>query len=228
MNNKEESNLPKLENLFSSFKEAGDGIYFQKELLSRFTISPTLRFEEVLPAVAVNGGMMAFIKRSDVLVLRREPITHHILAFSQKGTNQHHIPIRPNEELKNIVFFDFDENEKLYVINNDGECQKIDIFNKLIHPKSTGITFKGENIISAKLFGKGFFALTNLLSFYYTSNFKLPVPELFFSSQQVAGFGEVVIEEITDFIIIPENRSASKKIELLFCSPQIPGIVRAV
>lgn len=227
-NNKDESNLPKLEKMFNSFKVAGDGIYFQRELLSNFTINPTLRFEEINTAIALNGGMMAFIKRSDVLVLRREAINNHILAFSQNGSNQHNIPIRSNEELKNIVFFDFDENEKLYVINNDGECQKIDIFNKHIHPISTGITFKGENLISAKLFGKGFFGLTNSGSFYYTSNFKLPVPELFFSSQQVAGFGEVVIEEITDYIIIPETRSASKKIELLFCSPQIPGIVRAV
>lgn len=222
--------LQKLENLFFNvFNDAGKGIYFQKEVLSQCSINPALRFEEVLPAIAPNGGMLAFIRRSDTLVLRKgEPIINHIIAFSQNGKNQRNTLIRPHEELKNIVLFDFDENEKLYVINNDGDCQKIDIFNRLIRPKSTGITFKGENIISAKLFGKGFFALTNLNSFYCTPNFKLPVPELFFSSQQVAGFGEVNIEEITDFVIIPESCSASKKIELLFCSPQIPGVVRAV
>ena len=220
--------LSRLEDLYVNTFDPAGKTFFQKELLSKYTIKPVLRFEECLIALAPNGGMMAYIKRPDVLILRNEPIRDHILAFAQNGKVQHNIALSSAKPLHNAVLFDFDDNEKLYIINNDGDYQKIDIFNKLIYSNTTGITFKGENIIKAKLFGNGFFALTNLNSFYYTPKFKSAAPELFFSSQQVAGLGEVIVEDITDFVVIPESRSASRKIELLFCSPQIPGVVRAV
>jgi hypothetical protein len=217
--------LSRLEDLYF---DAVGRTFFQKELLSKYTIKPVLRFEECLIALAPNGGMMAYVKHPDVLVLRNEPIKDHILAFAQNGKVQHNIPLSLAKPLNNIVLFDFDDDEKLYMLNNDGDYQKIDIFNKLIYPNTIGITFKEENIIKAKLYGNGFFALTNWNSFYYIPKFKSAAPDLFFSSQQVAGFNEVIIEEITDFVIIPESRSASHTIELLFCSPQIPGVVRAV
>ena len=222
--------LSRLEDLYlSTFEEVGSTMFFQKELLAKYSIKPVLHFEECLIAAASNGGMMAYMKRSDFLILRSgEPIKDNILAFAQNGRVEHRIPLSLAKRLNNIVLFDFDDNEKLYVLNSDGDYHKVDIFNKLIYPNSTGITFKLENIISAKLFGRGFFALTNLNSFYYTPTFKSAAPELFFSSQQVAAFNEIVIDKITDFVVIPESRSASRKIELLLCSPEIPGVIRAV
>ena len=221
--------LDNLENLYFSFDNAGKGVYIQKNSLSKFSTKLPLRFEECHIAVSTNGGLMVYVKRPDYLILGRDKlIVENILAFAQNGALLINIPYGSNIKFKNIVLFDFDENEKLFIFNDVGEYQTIDIFNKIIKRRSLGQTFQRENIISGRLFSKRFVALTNNNAIYYIPDLKVPSPSLFFSSEQISNFGEIVIQEISDYIVIPPNKSASQKMEVLLCSPQIPGVVRAI
>ena len=204
---------------FDKIKESK--MYFMKEEVSEVHYIPHLKieFENCFTSIAKNGGFVAFCKKPKVFIMDNlNPLKYNVIVMCQDGSHCKLIPY--DEKNRNLVIFDFNYEEKLYGIHDDGSIIKFDIENERFEEKISGDKFKNEKIISAKLFEKGFFSQTELYNIYYTKEIKNPFPYLFFPLNIIE-----ISKPIKEYIFIPSTKTKSKKIELIFPNPFGNGII---
>lgn len=216
--------IDQVESIATTFDKADDNVIFMKEFLCKAKpIQGKIDFENCHVAMSKNGGLIAFIKRSNLFIMDNNPIKENVRVFCQDRSNEKRIKYRNDDKEKQIVLFDFTDDEQLFAIFNEGTIYKFDIFNERFIEKTSGPTFKAEPIEKAKFFEKGFVALTKAGHFYVVKKMKEPSPVLFFPMKSV-----ITIEMVPDFIFIPANHSKSGKLELLFPNTLGHGIIRVV
>ncbi|MCQ2818452.1 MAG: hypothetical protein MJ252_14385 [archaeon] len=219
--------LESVENIYSTFEELKKNeTYYSKELITKIKpIDHSIGFENCFIAVARNGGLIAFVKKSQFFVMdASDPIRDNIRVFFQDGSGEKRIKFRSEDKDRKIVLFDFTDEEKLFIVMSDAQIYKIDIFNQKIIPKPKSNVFEGDNITSAKLFGKGFVALTRNGNFILTKNFsESNSASIFFPMGPLLRF-----DEVDDYLFLPDNVTKSKKIELLLTNPNGNGIIHVV
>ncbi len=201
-------------------------LYFTKEELTpiKYKNNIKIEFEYTLVAFSKNGGLIAFIKQSKVKIMGvNNPLKDNVLIMCQDGSNAITIPFSIEKE-KLIVLFDFNDDEKLYLITNDCRIFKFDVISMNVQEKFTSKFFKeNETIFSAKLFEKGFVCLTEKGNFYYIKDLKDPIATLFFPMKTKLNFTNEI-----DYLFIPSANSKSGKIELLITNQNEDGILNII
>lgn len=204
--------LDQIENISTTFDKLADGQSFMKEQLTKIKFQYKIEFENSLIAMSKNGGMIAFIKRHTYFIMdQQNPLKENIRIFFQDGSQEQRIRFKNDSKDDYLVLFDFTEEEQLIGISAKGTIYKFDIFSKRITTKETGNVFKAEPIETAKLFEKGFVALTKEGQFFIIRTFKEPLPALFYPMQTFLKF-----KTVKDFLFVPADKTSSKKIELFF------------
>ena len=217
------SSTETLENIALNFEKMSDDYIFMKEQFVDFEQDNKIKFnfKEWHIAMCPNGGLIAACKKKGILdITKGSKINKNIIVTYQNLRTKYLIPIDWDYKKTWVVLLDFNEKEQLYAICNDGTIFKIDITTQKAVKKSTSSIFENEPIIKAKLFEKGFIALTLNGDFYYVPDIKNPFPQLFFAMKSLLEFSNEV-----DFILIPSNFSKSKKLELLITNQTGEGIV---
>ena len=222
-----EDQTENIENIATSFDKIDDGkMFFMKEELSEVHYEPRIKieFENCYTAMAKNGGLIAYCKKPKVFIMdSHNPIKSNVIVMCQDGSNCITIPYHIDEREKILILFDFNNEEKLYGIHNDGSIIKFDILTGTAVEKVSGDTFQKEKIISAKLFENGFVAFTEINNFYLTKDIKNPQPYLFISLAMI-NIGSIVNE----YLFLPPSCTTSKNIELFFPHPEKHGIIHVI
>ena len=222
-----EDQTENIENIATSFDKIDDGkMFFMKEELSEVQYEPRIKieFENCYTAMAKNGGLIAYCKKPKVFIMdSHNPIKNNVIVMCQDGSNCITIPYHIDEREKILILFDFNNEEKLYGIHNDGTIIKFDILTGTAVQKVSGDTFQKEKIISAKLFENGFVAFTEINNFYLTKDIKNPQPYLFISLAMI-NIGSIVNE----YLFLPPSCTTSKNIELFFPHPEKHGIIHVI
>ena len=217
------NNIESLENIAINFDKMKDNQVFMKEEIIEFKEEDKIyiNFKECHIAICPNGGLIAICKKKGYLdVTKGSKVNDYIIVMHQNAKKKYFIFINWNYNEKYFILFDFNEKEQLYGICNDGSIFKIDILTLKAVPKITSEAFQIENIIKAKLYEKGFIALTTQGNFYYVKDIKNPIPELFFQMKSLLHFSNKI-----EFLIIPASVSKSKKIELLITNEKGHGVI---
>ena len=217
-----------IDNIASKFDIMDKSItlYFTKEELTpiKYPHNIKIEFEYTLVAFAKNGGLIAFLKQSKVKIMGiNNPLKDKVLIMCQDGSNPIEIPFSLEKE-KLIVLFDFNDDEKLYLITNDCQIFKFDLITMSAQEKFMSKDFKEkESIYSAKFFEKGFVCLTENGNFYYIKDMKDPIAILFFPMKSKLNFSNNI-----DYLFIPSANSKSGKIELLITNQNSEGIINII
>ena len=212
-----------LENISLNFKKMNDEYVFMKEQFVEFDEGSKMKFnfKEWHIAICPNGGLIAACKKKGILdITKGSKINKNIIVTYQNLHTKYLIPIDWDYKKSWIILLDFNEKEQLYAICNDGSIFKIDIVTQKAEKKVSSSKFENEPIVKAKLFEKGFIALTLNGDFYYVPDIKNPEPKLFLAMKSLFEFSNDV-----DFILIPKEFSRSKKLELLITNQTGEGIV---
>ena len=217
-----EDQFENIENYATNFDKIEDNkMYFMKEELTQVHYLSHLKieFENCFTSIAKNGGLIAFCLKPKIFLMDNlNPIKYNVIVMCQDGSHCKLIPY--SQKLRNLVIFDFNYEEKLYGIHDDGSIIKFDYENGKFEDKVSGDKFKNEKIVIGKLFEKGFISQTVLYNIYYTKDIKNPYPYLFFPLNIIE-----VTKPIKEFIFIPSTITNSKKIELIFPNPFGNGII---
>ena len=208
----------------SNFVSTDSGMTFLNEKITDLlTTGPNLplQFEHLLIAISKNGGLIAICKkRINYLDTKNTQIKNNILVMHQDAGKRYYIPIDWDYSKSYLVSFDFNDKEQLYGFCNDGSLLKIDIaINKAVKKINSAI-FMEEGIIKAKLFEKGFIALTTKGNIFYAPNIKNPKPNFIVNIKKQLGFSDNV-----DFLGIPPNNSKSGNFELLLINEKGNGLL---
>ena len=215
--------LETLENISLNFEKMNDKYVFSKEKFADFDdeIKFKFNFKDWNVAICPNGGLIAMCKKKGILdITKGSKINKNIIVASQNLCTQYLIPIEWDYNKTWIVDLEFNSQEQLYAICNNGTIFKIDILTKKAVIKPSSSLFENEPIDKAKLFEDGFIALTVNGDFYYVKNIKDPLPKLFFAMKSFLEFNNNV-----DFMLIPDNVSRSGKLELLITNQTGEGII---
>ena len=215
--------LETLENISLNFEKMNDKYVFSKEKFADFDneIKFKFNFKDWNVAICPNGGLIAMCKKKGILdIMKGSKINKNIIVASQNLCTQYLIPIEWDYNKTWIVDLEFNSQEQLYAICNNGTIFKIDILTKKAVIKPSSSLFENEPIDKAKLFEDGFIALTVNGDFYYVKNIKDPLPKLFFAMKSFLEFNNNV-----DFMLIPDNVSRSGKLELLITNQTGEGII---
>ena len=215
--------LETLENISLNFEKMNDKYVFSKEKFADFDneIKFKFNFKDWNVAICPNGGLIAMCKKKGILdITKGSKINKNIIVASQNLHTQYLIPIEWDYNKTWIVDLEFNSQEQLYAICNNGTIFKIDILTKKAVIKPSSSLFENEPIDKAKLFEDGFIALTVNGDFYYVKNIKDPLPKLFFAMKSFLEFNNNV-----DFMLIPDNVSRSGKLELLITNQTGEGII---
>ena len=141
----------------------------------------------------------------------------------QNAEKRYYIPIDWKYSESYIVSLEFNAKEQLYGFCNNGDIRKIDILTNSVIIKPSSGKFFEEGIVKAKLFEKGFIALTKKYNLYYAPDIKDPKPILVINVQEKLKFSFDI-----DFLGIAPSGSASKKTEFLILSNKGQGIVHVI
>ncbi len=220
---KNKSNIELLEDLVINMEKLEDNFILMKEQLIEFRDIDKIKinFKECHVAICPNGGLIAICKKKGFLdITKGTKINSYIIVMHQDAKRKYLIPIDWSYKDKWVVNLEFNDKEQLYAICNDGTIFKLDILNLKAEQKVSNEIFKNEAIIKCKLFEKGFIALTIEGNFFYVNDIKDPSPELIFPMKSLLDFSNNV-----DFILIPKNKSKSKKLELLITNDNGCGVI---
>lgn len=223
-----------------------DEIYYRKYLMSKF-VEPLrkISFNYCHIAIAKNGGLMAFVKKSKTFLLENNLIKDHILVYYQNGHKEAE-PIK-FEDNKTIVLFEFTKDEDLICLVSDGKLYRFDIYSLKSDFDYVGLTFSENNIIDAKLFNNCMIMLTENGDFYINNNInesnslqllsiKKYIPDFIYlnysSSLSTLNIKNNLSIELSntdkfypnDFLLIPSSNSLSGKLELIIPHPK-QGII---
>ena len=212
-----------LEILASNFITTKNGPIFMKEKITdliKTGINLPLVFEYLLVAISKNGGLIATCKTMNYYDQSKTRINNNILVMHQNAGKRYYVPIDWKYKDSYIVNLEFNSKEQLYGFCNNGDIRKIDILTNSVIVKTNSAIFFEEGIVKAKLFQKGFIALTKTGNLYYASDIKDPKPNLIINIQE-----KLKSSTNIDFIGIPKEKTASKKIEILILAEKCKGIV---
>ena len=212
-----------LEMIATNFITTNSGMSFQKEKITGFLKTGKnlpLLFDYLLVTISKNGGLIAICKKMNYLDTKKTDIQNNILVMHQNAGKRYYIPLDWDYNKTYIVSFEFNEKEQLYGFCNDGTLLKIDILiNKAVRKVNSGI-FIDEGIIKAKLFERGFIALTTKGNIYFAPDVKNPKPIFIINIKEQLGFSNEI-----DFLGIPSNFSQSGKFELLINNEKGNGLI---
>jgi len=213
-----------IENISTSFDKMDEKMFFMKLLLTKISFPPDIKldFENIHIAIAKNGGYLAFCKKHNAFIMEnRNKIKDNVIIMCQDTSRIMLIPFKIERD-KIIVLFDFNEDEKLFCILNDGTIFKFDFTLEKPIEIPTGKNFRTDKIETAKFFEKGFTALTKDGNFYLIKNIKEPIPILFFPMTSLLN-----IKGKVDYIFLPNSVTKSEKIELVILHPR-NGIINII
>lgn len=161
-------------------------VYYRKFQISKFNENlKKVIFNACHIAVAKNGGLMAFIKKSKHFIMDvNNPVKENLLIYYQNGVKEID-PIKFTES-GTIVLFEFTADEDLILLLSDGRLYFFDIYCRYSNYECDyiGLTFSNNPIVDAKLFEKGIMILTENGDFYYNYNIKDPSTTLFFQTRK--------------------------------------------
>ena len=161
--------LEKTDSINNNFEKTEGTNYFMKEQISAFEKPEKIDYKECHVAICPNGGLIAICKKKNFLdISRGSKLNDSILIMYQNAKQKIYIPINWEYKKRWIIYLDFNENEKLYGICNDGTVYKIDIVTQRALYVTSNRKFDIDNIIKAKFFMDGFISLTINGNFYYT------------------------------------------------------------
>jgi len=223
-----------------------ENVFYSKIKLSIFPDPiKKINFSNCHIAVAKNGGLMAFIKKSKHLIMEpNNPIKDNVLIYYQNGIKEVE-PIKVDFS-ETIVLFEFTEDEDLICLLADGRLYKFDINLLTYDFDFLGLAFGDNNIIDARLFNRGLIILTENGDFYINYNVKEPNSILFLNTKKyipdfcyynfVSNISTTDLKgnvnpnaqniknnELfypSDFCMIPDVHSSSGKNELLIPHPK--------
>ena len=208
----------------NNFEKTDGANYFMKEQITCFEKPEKIDFKECHVAICKNGGLVAICKKKSFLdIAKGTKLNDNILVMYQDSKQKFYIPINWEYKKRWIVCLEFDEDEKLYGICNDGTIYKLDIVIQKAILVSSSQKFSLDNIIKAKLFMKGFISLTINGNFYYTNNIKKPNSRLILTPDCKIKYSNDI-----DFLCLPPDISNSGKIELYFTNSEGNGVFQII
>lgn len=87
--------LDKIEDITTSMEIVEEEKYMKQQLAQMNEINPKIGFSQCHSAISKNGGLMAFVKKSDTILMdTSNPITKNIRIFCQNGSNERLIRVR--------------------------------------------------------------------------------------------------------------------------------------
>ena len=178
-----------------------------------------VQFDYLLVAISRNGGLIGICKKMNYLDQSKTNIQKNILVMHQDAGRRYYIPLDWDYTKTYIVSFEFNESEQLYGFCNDGTLLKIDILTNKAVKKLNSNIFLDEGIVKAKLFEKGFIALTTKGNIYFAPDIKNVKPIFIVNITQLGFSNEV------DFLGISPSHSKSGKFELLLINEKGNGIL---
>ena len=215
-----------LEDIALNIEKIDEKFILMKEQITEYKKEDKIKvnFRDCHVAICPNGGLIAICKKKGFLdITRGSKINKNIIVMSQNAKRKLYIPIDWNYKYKWVICFDFNEKEQLYAICNDGSIYKMDILNLKAQEKISCELFKDEEIENCKLYKNGFIALTVEGNIYQIPNIKNPIPELIIPMRSLLNFSNNV-----EYIIIPEDKSRTKKLELLISNDKEFGVVQVI
>ena len=223
---KKKSYLDILEEISFNIEKIDNDFILMREQLCEFKTGDRIKinFRGCHVAICPNGGLIAICKKPGFLdITKGSKINKNIIVMNQNAKGKLFIPIEWNYRVRWIVNLEFNEKEQLYAICNDGSIFKINLLNAIAEPKVSSELFKTEEIEKCKLYKNGFIALTVDGNIYHIPNIKNPLPELFVPIKSLLDFSNNI-----EFIIIPEEKSRSRKLELLITNDKGPGVIQVI
>ena len=215
-----------LEEMYLNMDKIDNNFILMKEQISEFKPEDQIKinFKDCHVAICPNGGLIAICKKKGYLdISKGSQINKNIIIMHQNAKRKIYIPIEWNYRVRWIVNLEFNYKEQLYAICNDGSIFKINLLNRKAEQKITNELFKTEEIEKCKLFKNGFIALTVDGNIYHIPNIKNPVPELIVPIKTLLDFSNNI-----EFIIIPEENSRSRKLELLITNDKGDGVIQVL
>lgn len=86
--------IEQIEGLTAMMEKVGDEKFIKLDLSPMVEIKPSIDFDKCHIAVSKNGGMMAFVRKSDILLMdSSNPLVHSIRIFCQNGSNERRIKV---------------------------------------------------------------------------------------------------------------------------------------
>ena len=120
--------LEKADAINNNFEKAEGANYFMKEQITFFERPEKINFKECHVAISPNGGLVAICKKKGFLdISKGTKLNDNILIMYQDARQKFYIPINWDYAKRWIICLEFNENEKLYGICNDGTIYKLDI-----------------------------------------------------------------------------------------------------
>ena len=211
-----------LENISTNFNELDQGNAYMRQQIVDFykTNKIKIDFNYWHIAFSQNGGLIAMCKKRNYLdTSRNSKINNYILVMFQNAKEIYEIKIDWDFNKRWIVCLGFTPNQQLYGILNDGGIFKFKYKEGIKKEKVTSEKLREEGIDKAKFYQNGFIAYTNFEHFYYIKNIKDPVPIL------ICETGMINSSPKMDFLVISEENSKSKRIELLLTNEKGNGVV---
>jgi len=215
-----------LEILATNFISTKKGPIFMKEKvtgLAKKKFNLPFNFEYLLVAISKNGGLIAICKTVNYLDQHKTRINNNIIVMHQNADKRYYIPIDWKYSDSYIVSLEFNSKEQLYGFCSNGDLRKIDILTNKVIVKVNSSRFLEEGIVKAKLFEKGFIALTKKSNLYYAPDIKDPKPILIVNIKEKLNFSNEI-----DFLGIPPSSSESKKPEFLILGDKGKGVVHII
>lgn len=225
MENLEEMNQ-NIETLQMSLNSMSHNVAFVREELTKLdkTQKLSINFNDCHVAVSRNGGLMAVCKKRGFLdITKGSLLNNFVIIMHQNAQVRYQIPFEAftaDYRKSFFVCFDFNEDEQLYGICNDGNIYKFSTLTCSASRKLRSQIFEGDNIDRAVLFQKGYVALTCSGIFYYVPNIKDSKPEELFPMGHLLKFRNDI-----PFVVLPASKSKSRKIELIFTNDEGDGVV---
>ena len=216
--------LEKTDSINNNFEKTEGTNYFMKEQITYFEKPEKIDFKECHVAMSQNGGLVAICKKKSFLdIAKGTKLNDNILIMYQDAKQKFYIPISWDYKKRWIICLEFNEDEKLYGICNDGTVYKFDIVIQKALEISSSQKFLMDNIIKAKLFMKGFICLTVNGNFYYTKDIKKPNSRLILIPECGIKYSNEV-----NFLCLPPENSNSGKMELFLTNTEGNGVFQII
>eukprot|EP00357_Protocruzia_adherens_P011493 CAMPEP_0114983650 /NCGR_PEP_ID=MMETSP0216-20121206/6821_1 /TAXON_ID=223996 /ORGANISM="Protocruzia adherens, Strain Boccale" /LENGTH=838 /DNA_ID=CAMNT_0002345663 /DNA_START=131 /DNA_END=2647 /DNA_ORIENTATION=+ len=171
------------------------------------------RFELEYCRIAVSpyGGPIALYRNEDLLILTHgeDLARDNILIFASNGEPLTTIPWKGKTK---VVGIDWDDEERLIIVQRDGTVSLFETNGTLRSTKSLGQTFMQDDISEAKIYGKTIIFCTKMLHFYWVPNIDTkPVPYRFAHP--------VFSEPPCDFALLPSDYASNGPVEIIVPDP---------
>ena len=216
--------LEKTDSINNNFEKTEGTNYFMKEQISAFDRPEKIDYKECHVAICPNGGLIAICKKKSFLdISKGSKLNDNILIMYQNAKQKIYIPINWEYKKRWIVYLDFNKNEKLYGICNDGTVYKMDIVTQRALIASSSHKFEIDNIIKAKFFMDGFISLTINGNFYFTKDIKKPECKLILTPECGIKYSNDI-----EFFCIPPDISNSGFVELFMNNTSGYGVFQII